>query len=235
MNYKNQFNFQKYFLLEFTRQLIDNTTTSEISRLKKILKEKEFFFKRNQEESEKSIIQDIIKAKERELLIVKEQSRKPVQQFKENISDRPLRNTRFSGRVLRIPETRLPQNLQYLKPVPVENISIDLGKLNLFLRDSAVEIIECSGADQEITVKGRMGTKPTEVKLTKDEIDEVINKFSKESKIPLTKGIYKVALGKLILSAIISDVVGSKFIISKMSQPSVPENQDRIMPGAMKF
>jgi len=61
-----------------------------------------------------------------------------------------------------------------------------------------------------------MGTKRTNIILNKEEIDQIIKKFSETAKIPLYEGIFRVVVGKLILSAIISDVIGSKFIIKKM-------------------
>ena len=61
-----------------------------------------------------------------------------------------------------------------------------------------------------------MGTKRTNIILSKEDISDVIKKFSETTKIPLQEGIFRVAIGKLILSAIISEVIGSKFIIKKM-------------------
>ena len=52
--------------------------------------------------------------------------------------------------------------------------------------------------------------------LSKEEINEIIIKFSQASKIPTHEGVFRVAVGKFIFSAIISDVISSKFIIQKM-------------------
>ena len=62
--------------------------------------------------------------------------------------------------------------------------------------------------------------------VTKEEIDEVIQKFSEASRIPIQEGIFRVAVGKLLLSAIISGVIGSKFIIKKLrAMPQLMPNQ----------
>jgi hypothetical protein len=74
-----------------------------------------------------------------------------------------------------------------------------------------------------------MGEQKTEIKLNKKEIDDVINKFSELTKIPVSEGIYKVVFGKLILLAVISDVVGSKFLIKKMKKQN--QNPFQPMPG----
>ncbi|MEJ2268006.1 MAG: hypothetical protein P8X70_02940 [Nanoarchaeota archaeon] len=61
-----------------------------------------------------------------------------------------------------------------------------------------------------------MGVKPTGIILNKKEIDKVIKTFSEKSMIPIHEGVFRVVVGRLILSAIISEVTGSKFIIKKM-------------------
>jgi len=63
----------------------------------------------------------------------------------------------------------------------------------------------------------KMGIKKTNIRLSKGEIDQTIEKFSQAKKIPIHEGILKIAAGRLVLSAIISDVIDSKFIIKKMS------------------
>jgi len=117
-----------------------------------------------------------------------------------------------------IPEMRLPQRLNYIRPYPI-NLDVDLGNLNSLLRDSAVKVIECRGPDEKIIVRGDMGIKPTGIILSANEIDEVINKFSIRAKIPVVEGIFRVAFGKLIFTAIVSEVVSPKFIIRKMVLP----------------
>ena len=43
-----------------------------------------------------------------------------------------------------------------------------------------------------------------------------MKRFSEAAKIPVHEGIFKVAIGKLVLSSIVSQIVGTKFIIKKM-------------------
>lgn len=112
----------------------------------------------------------------------------------------------------------LPQNLQYLKPSKeeIQPIKINLGKLNPFLQDRNVITIESEGPDEDLFVTGTMGKKSTGIKLSKDEIDEIINKFSTESKIPAVEGVFKVLLGHVQLVAMISESLGTRFIIKKI-------------------
>lgn len=114
--------------------------------------------------------------------------------------------------------SELPAHLQYLKPTepPQQPLNIDLGKLNPFLQDPNVKEIETEGEDETVTVKGKMGKKPTNIKLSKEEIDEILDKFSKESKIPKTEGLFKVTLGNIVLTAMVSNTISSRFIIKKV-------------------
>jgi CO dehydrogenase/acetyl-CoA synthase epsilon subunit len=93
---------------------------------------------------------------------------------------------------------------------------IDLGKLNPFLQDPNVKTIETTGEDDDVMVSGAMGRKPTGIKLSKEEIDEVIDKFSKKAKIPKAEGLFKVTVDNLIFTAMISDTISSRFIIKKI-------------------
>jgi hypothetical protein len=122
----------------------------------------------------------------------------------------------FKKLSLWIPEPRLPPHIQYLKPTPIKK-SIDLGKLNPLINDRFVKTIECHGPGENIIVKGSMGTKKTGIILSKEEIEDIIQRFSKETKIPVQEGIYKVVSGILIFLAIISEVTDKKFTINKMS------------------
>jgi len=193
-----------FFLLQFTRELIRNSVTNEFLELETIVRKEK---KDTHQEISKKI-------KERE---------KPVSE-KEDIIKPLLPRRRFKRLpipVLRIPELRLPRSLQYLKPTPTK-LEVDLGKLNPLIKDPLVRSVECRGTEEPVVVQGKMGLKKTKIILDKEEIDQVIKKFSEAAKIPLHEGVLKMAKGNLILSAIISEIVGSKFIIKKMAYSQNP-------------
>tara|TARA_Y100000310_G_scaffold342615_2_gene446593 strand:- start:700 stop:1365 length:666 start_codon:yes stop_codon:yes gene_type:complete len=108
-----------------------------------------------------------------------------------------------------------PQSLQ-IHPEP-SSTTINLGKLNIFTKDPRVTIIECPGPGKNILAKTAGQVTVTKLSLTKDEIQQIINIFSEKSKIPVISGLFKAAVGNLILTAVISDLVGTRFIITKMS------------------
>jgi hypothetical protein len=48
-------------------------------------------------------------------------------------------------------------------------------------------------------------------------VNNIINRFSQQAKIPLLGGILKAAVGDLLISAVTSEFVGSRFIISRLN------------------
>lgn len=213
----------KLVFLRFTRELIMNAGDSYVAKLQTIVekdreeqkehkKHKEPIIKIQelQKEKNKKVKEKLREQKLREDIKRREQSRKLIEQ---------RRNLEFEKYKLSVPETRLPERFNYLRPVPLEQ-QIELGKIDVLIQDPNVDAIECPGENEETIVKGTMGEQKTEIKLSKKEIDDVINKFSELTKIPVNEGIYKVVYGKLILLAVVSDVVGSKFLIKKMKRPT---------------
>lgn len=132
--------------------------------------------------------------------------------IKKKILEKPLLKTR----VLRVPAQKPPAHLRYSKPFPESSMEIELGKLDNLIKDPAISDIECNGPDENIIVKGTMGTKKTNIILTKEEIDEIIKKFSDAAKTRIQEGFFKVVAGKMSLTAVISEITGSRFIIKKM-------------------
>jgi hypothetical protein len=228
--------FKKKFLFIFTKELINNSGKKDMIKLQSIVEEKRKIEIPIKKEIPKQIIQikpqpifrreisepqKIIpkKIETRELAVQQPiQIRRP--------ATRPTQN-----QILFIPEPTLPKHLEYLKPTassPAENIEIDLGKLNPLLKDPAVKIIEGS-PDERVRVMGTMGTRYTDIFMSKEDIEIVINKFSELSKIPTIEGIYRVVVGNLNLSAIISEVIGSRFVIKKISSQQ-PQQAQQIIP-----
>jgi len=198
-----------FFLLQFTRELIMHSGASEVFKLKKILEEEE------KEKILPSPLKEKIKEREKEKSppAAKKELSKPLPEPSVKKPFYPF--LQKQNRVIRIPRPKIPPGFEYLKPTPT-NVQIDLGKLNPLIKDPLVKVVECVGPDENILVEGTMGAKKTNIILSKYDIDQTIEKFSATARIPIHEGIFKVAVGKLILTAIISRVIGSKFIIQKM-------------------
>ena len=227
--------FKKKFLFIFTKELINNSGKRDMIKLQSIVEEKrkiEIYPK----ETAKQIIymkpQPIFKKEISEQKIIPKKIKTHEMII---LPPRPMIQRQampISNKILFIPEPTLPKHLEYLKPTAttqIENFEIDLGKLNPLLKDPAVKIIE-GNPDEKVKVMVNMGTRVTDILITKEEIEEVINKFSEISKIPTTEGIYRVVVGNLNLSAIISEVIGSRFVIKKIISPQSQQQNPQIIP-----
>lgn len=210
--------FKRLFLIKFTEELIKHSATKDITKLKSIIELKEkrrieklIQKKRGQFIPEQGAAEEKQEIKKEELAVGGKVKPQPL------VKPAVMQMTRPP---LLIAEPKLPPHLEYLKPVPATTANIDLLKLNPIMKDPSVRMIE-GNPDEKIKVTGTMGTKETDIVLNKEEINQIINKFSELSKIPLSEGVYRVAVGNLVLSAIISEVIGSKFVIKKVIAPPV--------------
>lgn len=223
---------RKFILLEFTKELI-RQSGEEIYKLEDILKEEDEEIKEEREHEkikihkkssnilkpkpkhpEKSKIDDDI-FKSKPITLKKSKIEEDIFKSKPMLFAKPT-NYPIRRPTLFIPKPKLPQRFKYLRPVPTD-LEIDLGKLNSLINDPLVKNIECNGPGQNVVIVGIMGRKKTNIFLSKEEISEIVKKFSETTKIPIHEGIFRAVAGKLIFSAIISNLLGSKFIIKKMT------------------
>lgn len=98
-----------------------------------------------------------------------------------------------------------------------------LGKISHLIHDIGVQFIECPGAGKFVLVKVRNNINTTRITLSEDEIMRVIDHFSQQAQIPLIGGILKTAVGNMLISAVSSKYVGSRFLITKKSPYSLIE------------
>jgi len=217
-NKENKFistEFKQFFLLEFAKQLILNSAPIEVLKLKEMMEDKDITSKENKENEIKEHVKEVLEIKD-DFAYEKSHMPKPEKHWaKPSIKRKSFPFESFRNVRLTIPKPNLPERLMYLRPVPTKQ-EIELGKLNPLIQDPFVNSIECEGPSTNIIVKGKMGEKQTRIVLDENEINEIIKIFSDASKIPVSEGFYKVAVGRFVFMAIISEVIGSKFIINKM-------------------
>jgi hypothetical protein len=229
--------FKARFLLKLTKELVKNTQTYKEAvkeeEIKVIIKQKEQETKQL-EQLRKIIPPSATEIKKREIrnnvsIKLRQEHKKVAKMDQRNLPNQlkvlarpaptqvPVRRVRAPIPPPRIPEPTLPPTVSYLRPTP-DAEQIDLGKLNPLIQDPLVKIIECNGAEENVFVIGIMGRKPTRIKLNKEELREIIDKVSKATKIPAHEGLFKAALGRFVISAVISDIAGIRFVIRKISQ-----------------
>ncbi len=83
------------------------------------------------------------------------------------------------------------------------------------VRNPEISSIECPGPDKELIITHRGLIQPIGTKLSKSEIDRMLKEFSKKTRIPLIPGVFKAILGNLVITAVVSDYIGTRFILYK--------------------
>ena len=96
-----------------------------------------------------------------------------------------------------------------------------LGKLDQIILDKTVTSIECPGPEKPILAKSLGRVTITRISLSEEEIKKVTNTFAEAARIPVIGGIFKAAVGNLVMTAVLSDYVGSRFIINKHTPYSI--------------
>jgi hypothetical protein len=225
--------FRASFLLRLTKELIENTEAYSSLKIKEGVRG--FIIKEKSEPALGSPAAEPRIKKEEIKELVREKIKKEFEKISGMGKDGLLSELKMASRpmekildkkkevhikkippVLRIPEPALPKTVSYLKPIPTHE-EINLAKLNVLIRDPLVKIIECNGPGVNVLVIGMMGRKSSSIKLSREEIEEIVGKFAAASRIPVNEGLFKAAVGNLVISAVISETVGIKFIIRKIS------------------
>ncbi len=90
-----------------------------------------------------------------------------------------------------------------------------LGKLSIILSNPAIQGIEFPGPGKNLLINRSGRIEDTKTTLKPEEVDAILSEVSQKTKIPIIPGVFKAALGNLIITAVISEFVGSRFIIQK--------------------
>lgn len=200
---RDKSNIATLFLRNFTKELIINSAVSS----KGISEEKE---KPGKEESEQPKLTQPIESSKQEFKVsrfgtipVEQRSIRVQSPVAKPIKAPPRASTesRFQRQIEPIPETRF-----------------GFEKLSMFMRDPSITGIECQGPGKPLII-GKMGRKElTKITLTEKEIRGIIERFAEEARIPVIKGLFKAIIGDLMMTAVVSEIAGSRFIITRVAR-----------------
>lgn len=99
----------------------------------------------------------------------------------------------------------------------------EYGKITNLIRDPTVTLIECNGAGETISII-RAGQKQyTKISLNPVEIKEILDIISQRARIPIIEGVFKAAVDNFMVNAVVSSIVGSRFVIKKQTPYSLLE------------
>lgn len=88
-------------------------------------------------------------------------------------------------------------------------------KISPLLNDTSVSTIECSGEGKELMIIRAGQKQRTRIVLSGKEIKEILDKVADEAHIPLLEGVFRANIKGFSISAVISEMVGSRFVIKK--------------------
>lgn len=134
----------------------------------------------------------------------------------------------------------IPEPIAKPAPTPVAQIPGGiklpiLDRLRPLLLNPQVVSVNCPGPNQNLIVTYIGGrTQTFALTFTAKEIEEFVRDISARTKIPLTPGLFKVAFQNLILTAVVSEFIGNKFILEKRA-PAAPLVHPVARPAKAKF
>ncbi len=89
--------------------------------------------------------------------------------------------------------------------------------LTPILADPSVQNINCPGPEKYLLITRTGLIQASNMRFTADDINNFMKDISQKTRIPLLPGLFKVAYGNYIITAVISEFVGTKFVIEKKS------------------
>ncbi len=138
----------------------------------------------------------------------------PLEPMKKSLfSIRPGRNMpRGAVQAQNIPQ---PGN-QIIVGADVEHYGEKLKYLIYLLADPSTFSVECTGPGKPLIVNKSGKVEIMTNSLTTEEIDGVMKEISTKTKIPLTSGLFKTLFESYMVTAVISEFVGTRFLIQKV-------------------
>ena len=157
----------------------------------------------------------------------KEKSQKVTGQLKELEKKEPIKEEPMRKVPIHLTNTKskpIPQMFRTPKPSANMPRLYGIEKINKLLGDKAIQSIECPGPGKYIIIKRRNEINLTRIVMTQEEILKVIEYFSQQARIPAIGGILKAAIGDLLISAVSSKFIGSRFVINRKTPYSLIRN-----------
>ena len=208
------------FLKRFAAELIIHSKKSEASKKIQIEKLKQKFLqpietpgKAFEKPIKPSIFRRPVYAKREPTLYRLPIPKRPIQIQKQALQKPALQRPQI---------TKQQRALISVEPEPqARPEGFALGKLGPLLKDTSIQSIECPGPGKNLLIKRYNKINITKIILNQAEVSSIINDFSEKARIPITGGILKAAVGDLVISAVVSEFVGSRFIINKITAYSL--------------
>ncbi len=135
----------------------------------------------------------------------------------------PIQTRQMNPRVRHVPIV-VPKNIggaaqNLVAPVIPGDRNADenekYGEIAPLLNDGSVSTIECLGDGKELMIIRAGQKQKTRIALNATEIKDILEKIAEEAHIPLIDGVFRVTLKGFSINAVVSEMVGSRFVIKK--------------------
>jgi hypothetical protein len=199
------------FLKQFTKELILQSKPPEPEKLPKAGKLIKVPVPKEPEKKEEE------KKEEEYKPSIKAEEAKPTPPLTPTMAPLPTPAPKQVGRVRLVSPIKPTMIAPPTRPLPPE---FNLGKIDALIRDPRVTLIESPGSGKIVLVRMDGTTTTTQISLSQEEIHSIIQKFAEQARIPIVPGIFKAVVGNLLITAGISELVGTRFIISKITTAS---------------
>ncbi len=98
-------------------------------------------------------------------------------------------------------------------------LELELGRISTYINNPAVLDIECSGPEKPLVIKEAKGIQNTTLLLKEEEIQQIINEVARLSATSVQNNILRASYQGIEFTGIISESVGSRFIVHKKIAP----------------
>lgn len=146
------------------------------------------------------------------------------EQFVQKVQERPIeRIMKPINQEQQMQPQPIIQRIIETQKMPEGTTASVLERLNPILSNPAVQSINCPGPDKNLLVTRMGATQSIPISFTTNEINEFMKDISEKTRIPLLPGLFKVVFQNLIITAVVSEFVGTKFIIEKRAPQTLPQ------------
>lgn len=114
------------------------------------------------------------------------------------------------------PKKEVTQKIDAIPDIqPKVNSSFAWNKIKPLMDDVAVTSIECNGPGKNLMIIRAAGRQPTRIVLNGEEIKFILETVSERTHIPVLEGVFRAQDDGYSIHAVVSDIVGSRFVIKK--------------------
>lgn len=98
-------------------------------------------------------------------------------------------------------------------PQPTKSLAQTPTQLKTILEDSSINAIECQGPNKPLVLRRQGATVLSSITLSETEIQKQINQWAGNTNSPITNGVLRADNENLTITAVVSDLIGSRFMV----------------------